>query len=190
MLTPLDIHDKEFKRSFRGYDEDEIDDFLDRVVNDYEKLFRENDDLKERLARASKDNEEYQKMERGLRDTLLLAQKTSEEIVGKAKDESKALMKTTTQKCDTMRQEAELYVKQQAEEVISQAREKALTYDQIIRDRVEYLRKLKDSMEGELSVIDESIASAMALKSEEGAGKKDGQEETNTKTDDEGTQES
>ena len=89
-----------------------------------------------------------------------------------------------------MRQEAELYVKQQAEEVISQAREKALTYDQIIRDRVEYLRKLKDSMEGELSVIDESIASALALKSEEGAGKKDGQEETNTKTDDEGTQES
>ena len=38
MLTPLDIHNKEFKRSFRGYDEDEIDDFLDQVVNDYEKL--------------------------------------------------------------------------------------------------------------------------------------------------------
>ena len=46
MLTPLDIHNKEFKRSFRGYNEDEIDDFLDQVVNDYEKLFRENDNLK------------------------------------------------------------------------------------------------------------------------------------------------
>ena len=35
LLTPLDIHNKEFKRSFRGYNEDEIDDFLDQVVNDY-----------------------------------------------------------------------------------------------------------------------------------------------------------
>ena len=47
MLTPIDIHNKEFKRSFRGYNEDEIDDFLDQVVNDYEKLFRDNERLKE-----------------------------------------------------------------------------------------------------------------------------------------------
>ena len=43
----MDIHNKEFKRSFRGYNEDEIDDFLDQVVNDYEKLYRENKQLKE-----------------------------------------------------------------------------------------------------------------------------------------------
>ena len=60
MLTPMDIHNKDFKRSFRGYNEEEIDDFLDKVVNDYEKLFRENDRLKEELARAKKDNEQYQ----------------------------------------------------------------------------------------------------------------------------------
>ena len=79
MLTPLDIHNKEFKRSFRGYDEDEIDDFLDQVVNDYEKLFRENEKLKEELARAQQDNAQYQKLEKNLKDTLLVAQKTAEE---------------------------------------------------------------------------------------------------------------
>ena len=42
----MDIHNKEFKRSFRGYNEDEIDEFLDQVVNDYERLYRENDQLK------------------------------------------------------------------------------------------------------------------------------------------------
>ena len=36
----MDIHNKEFKRSFRGYNEDEIDEFLDQVVNDYERLYR------------------------------------------------------------------------------------------------------------------------------------------------------
>ena len=29
-LTPLDIHNKEFARGFRGYDEDEVNDFLDQ----------------------------------------------------------------------------------------------------------------------------------------------------------------
>ena len=49
MLTPVDIHNQEFKRSFRGYDMEEIDDFLDQVVNDYEKLYRENDQLKKEV---------------------------------------------------------------------------------------------------------------------------------------------
>ena len=49
MLTPVDIHNKEFKRSFRGYNEEEIDDFLDQVTNDYEMLYRENNQLKKEL---------------------------------------------------------------------------------------------------------------------------------------------
>ena len=56
----MDIHNKEFKHSFRGYNEDEIDEFLDQVVNDYEKLFRENDKLKEEVARLQKDADSYQ----------------------------------------------------------------------------------------------------------------------------------
>ena len=55
----MDIHNKEFKRSFRGYNEDEIDEFLDQVVNDYEKLYRENDKLKEEVKRNKKDIEQY-----------------------------------------------------------------------------------------------------------------------------------
>jgi cell division initiation protein len=38
-LTPMDIHNKEFSRSFRGYKEDEVDQFLDNIVDDFEKLY-------------------------------------------------------------------------------------------------------------------------------------------------------
>ena len=44
-LTPLDIHNKEFSRSFRGYDEDQVNEFLDQIIKDYEALIRENKDL-------------------------------------------------------------------------------------------------------------------------------------------------
>ena len=184
MLTPLDIHDKEFKRSFRGYDEDEIDDFLDRVVNDYEKLFRENDDLREKLTRANKDNEEYQKMEHSLRETLLLAQKTADQLVETAQSKSNAIMETTTKECENMRRETDLYVKQQREEVVAKVRAKALAYDQIIRDRVEFLRKLKGSMEAELSVVEKSIAAApaaSALNDEENGDEMNGKQEESGK---------
>lgn len=41
-LTPLDIHNKEFSRRIRGYDEDEVNEFLDQVIKDYEIVIREN----------------------------------------------------------------------------------------------------------------------------------------------------
>ena len=47
MLTPLDIHNKEFGHSFRGYNEGEVDEFLDEIVKHYENLYRENAELKE-----------------------------------------------------------------------------------------------------------------------------------------------
>jgi DivIVA domain-containing protein len=50
MLTPLDIQNAVFHRSFRGYNENEVDEFLDRVVLEYEQLLRENLALKEQLA--------------------------------------------------------------------------------------------------------------------------------------------
>ena len=41
-ITPMDIHNKEFSRSFRGYNEDEVDQFLDEIVEEFERLYKEN----------------------------------------------------------------------------------------------------------------------------------------------------
>lgn len=46
VVTPFDIHRKEFRRVFRGYDEQEVDEFLDRLANTLEKLYRENEELR------------------------------------------------------------------------------------------------------------------------------------------------
>lgn len=48
-LTPLDIHNKEFNKGFRGYDEDEVNEFLDQVIKDYELVLREKKELEEQL---------------------------------------------------------------------------------------------------------------------------------------------
>ncbi len=157
MLTPMDIHNKDFKRSFRGYDEDEIDDFLDQVVNDYEKLFRENDRLKEDLERAKKDNEQYQQLEKNLKDTLLVAQKTAEEVTTNARRNTEEMRENTAKECQNMRREAEMHAKSQLDEAADKVRAIVAEYDRLVREKNQFLRKIKVAMESELAVLSETL---------------------------------
>lgn len=93
MLTPLDIHNQEFKRGFRGYNEDEVDEFLDRVVKDYEQIYRENIDLKENIDRLKTKVEHFQHLENTLHNTLVVAQETAEEVKLNAKKEAELIIK-------------------------------------------------------------------------------------------------
>jgi cell division initiation protein len=62
-LTPLDIHHKEFRNSLRGYSPEEVDDFLDEVADEFERLFKENIDLNEKLDVAGARVREYGALE-------------------------------------------------------------------------------------------------------------------------------
>ena len=44
-LSPLDIHNKEFSKGFRGYNEDEVNEFLDQIMKDLEILIKEKKEL-------------------------------------------------------------------------------------------------------------------------------------------------
>ena len=63
MLTPMDIHNKEFKRGFRGYSEEDVDAFMNNIASDYEKVYREYCELKERCDSLQDKLTQYEKME-------------------------------------------------------------------------------------------------------------------------------
>jgi len=92
-LTPLDIHHKEFNHALRGYNEAEVDEFLDQVADELERLFKENIDLSERIEALEEKVRTYQDMERTLHNTLLSAQKSADEITQKAQREADAVLK-------------------------------------------------------------------------------------------------
>lgn len=157
MLTPLDIHNKEFKRSFRGYNEDEIDDFLDQVVNDYEKLFRENDNLKEELSRMKKDNAQYQKLENNLKETLLIAQKTANEVTDTAKQHAENLRESTAKECQNMRRDAEISARQMVEAADHQVKSATVEYCRLVEAKSQSLYQIKAALESELAVLHDAI---------------------------------
>lgn len=81
MITPLDIENKKFaKQMVNGYSVDEVDDFLDDLTVEYEKLFKENSEYKTKVEKLEQDMEHYKNIETTLQSTLLVAQSTAEEV--------------------------------------------------------------------------------------------------------------
>ncbi len=93
MLTPMDIRNKEFKKAIRGYKDDEVDEFLDKVIADFERLYRENGELKDRISIDNERIESYTTMEKTLQNTLLIAQTTAEDIVANARKKAEIIIR-------------------------------------------------------------------------------------------------
>jgi cell division initiation protein len=92
-LTPLDIHHKEFRLALRGYNQEEVDQFLDEVADEFERLFKENIDLSEKLDAANEKVRSYAEIEKTLHNTMLAAQQSSEEIKAKAEKQADVLLR-------------------------------------------------------------------------------------------------
>lgn len=107
MLTPLDIQKKDFRRSFRGYSEGEVDSFLDRINQEYEKLFAENMDLKERIEELERNLARYRDIEEVLKNTMVMAQKNSEDLKQNAEKEVRLTLEKAAMDAQQIIQEAE-----------------------------------------------------------------------------------
>ncbi|GAA0788477.1 DivIVA domain-containing protein [Hathewaya limosa] len=87
-ITSMDIDSKEFKKVFRGYDIDEVNDFLNEIADDYEELYKENSTLKEKLSGYEEKVEHYRKIEETIQNTLVLAQGAAEQAKISAQKEA------------------------------------------------------------------------------------------------------
>lgn len=89
MITPLDIENKKFaKQMVNGYSVDEVDDFLDDLTLEYEKMFKENSEYKSKIEQLEQDMAQYKTIETTLQSTLVMAQTTAEEVKNVAKQQA------------------------------------------------------------------------------------------------------
>ncbi|MBR7163456.1 MAG: DivIVA domain-containing protein [Clostridia bacterium] len=98
MLTPVDIENKEFTKAFRGYDIYEVEEFMKDLITDYEKLYRDNAELKEKNAVLSETISSYKGMEETMQNAILVAQRTAEDIKQNAYERSETIIKEAERK--------------------------------------------------------------------------------------------
>ncbi len=113
MLTPLDIENKKFsKQMMNGYSVEEVDDFLDEIGVDYAKKHKEQVELSKKVEELTAELEKYKTLESTLQNTLIMAQSTAEEVKNVAKQQADQLIteaKATAQKeADMLEQQVAL----------------------------------------------------------------------------------
>ncbi|MDA8354389.1 MAG: DivIVA domain-containing protein [Firmicutes bacterium] len=69
-LTPRDIFNKDFKTSIRGYDTDEVNEFLDQVIRSYEDVLAENEQLKKELKKSKQNSMRHNRVD-GEQDRII-----------------------------------------------------------------------------------------------------------------------
>jgi cell division initiation protein len=95
-ITPLDIRKQPFRRTFRGFDPDAVNSFLEMVANEFETLLRQSSEFATRIKQLEEKCEGYAKIERTLNETLLTAQKITDESRVNAQKEAELIIKDAT----------------------------------------------------------------------------------------------
>ncbi len=101
-VSPLDLRQQRFRKSFRGFEQVEVTSFLAAVADDYEQALRETDRLRQDLARMEAVLNEHREAERNLRNTLMTAQKLAEDIKANAELEADRIIREAEGRSDLL----------------------------------------------------------------------------------------
>lgn len=146
-LTPLDIQNKEFRRALRGYNEQDVDEFLDEIVRDSEAQVRETASLRDQISRLEERLAQYTEIEDVLKRTLISAEEAAGEMRAAARKDADL----------TVREAKE----QARQEIDSARRECAAAREDLARTRQEYrnfLARVKGELKGQLEAIERLTA--------------------------------
>jgi len=106
VLSALDVINKNFKRSLRGYDPVEVDDFLDLVAESLHFYAEKYGEQERKINQLEKQLEDYRNLRGSLQEALLMAQQSADEKVEAAKKEAEAIVAEARAKAERILEEA------------------------------------------------------------------------------------
>ena len=145
MITPLDIENKTFsKQVVSGYNVDEVKQFMATLLTDYEKLYKENIEYKDKIEVLNQGIQHYKSSEDTLQNALIVAQGAAETVKKNAKAEAENILK-----------EAELTAIKSADEISKQTIEKKLQLDDAKKQFDVYKAKMEALLISQLELLKE-----------------------------------
>jgi cell division initiation protein len=92
-ITSIDIQRQKFQVKLKGFDQEEVHNFLMIVAEQLEDLTRQNEQYRQEIDRQKELLSDYEERDRILKNTLVTAQKTSESMTSNAKKEAELIIK-------------------------------------------------------------------------------------------------
>lgn len=100
MLAPHELKNKQFQKTFKGYSPQEVDEYLEFVLEKYTEAYRENNELERKLRIVVTNLDEIKDEEESIRSTLISAQKMAEKIIADANDRADIITGAIKDRCD------------------------------------------------------------------------------------------
>ena len=145
MITPADVENKVFKKvKIGGYDINDVEDFMEKLIVDYESVCKENTELKDKCENLQESVKYYKSLEAGIEQTLSNANQEADKIKERALQEAVEIRERKEQEYKNKMNDLDLEIKQ-----------KEFKLEETKKEIQIYKIKVKSMLEAQLKILDE-----------------------------------
>lgn len=182
MLTPVDIENKVFKKAkIGGYDIDDVEEFLEKIIEDYEELYKkaneeksdlrrtpkadfsagsdmlslENSELKEKITKLENKVAYYKSLEEGINTTITNAQEEAEGILSDARDEAQKIHEQALKEAEEIKSNAAITAKDSVKDIEKQVLKQELLLTEKKKQMQIYKVRVKSMLEAQIKILED-----------------------------------
>ena len=155
-ITSLEIKDKTFSTKFRGFNPEEVDEFLDIVVRDYETLVRSNHEKEQHIKNLEERLSYFDEIKDSLSQSVLIAQDTAERVKQAANERSQNIIKQAEQDAHRLLDEAKYKANEILRQATDNAKRVAVETEELKNKSRVFHQRLKSTIESQLAIVDSS----------------------------------
>ena len=145
MLTPADVENKVFKKAkIGGYDINDVEDFLEKLIVDYEAVFKEVTELKDKCENLQESVKYYKSLEQGI-----------EQSINNARDEADKIKARALEEAGEIRDRKEKEYKNRLAELDLEVKKKEYDLEEKKKEMQIYKIKVKSMLEAQIKILDE-----------------------------------
>ena len=146
MLTPIDIQNMEFSKSAFGYNKTEVEEFVASVASEFERLYKENIEFKDKINILNDALKNYKATEDAIKNTLMFAQNTAEDVKKSAKEKAELTIAEAKSHAENLVREADAKVFE-AERKLNEVKSQIANYKAQLEGIMDAQRKMLEGIE-------------------------------------------
>lgn len=154
-LTPSDIKNKNFKKKFRGFDEEEVTKFFEKLLKDYSSLYEENAKLREQLDDSEGKIKYYDDMKEALNQSILVAQEAADRLTRDAQKEADIISDNAESKARELLDNSTTKSNQILQDASEKARKITIQSNELQNQTVMIRQKLQNLLQEQLSIVND-----------------------------------
>ena len=165
-IRPIDVRRKEFRNGFRGYDANQVDDFLDAVADEFERTYMENSRLREEVSGLRERLQQFEELEGSIRAALIHAEQAANDLRRSANWEADDLRKSATREADLTIRDAKARAHQMLAESSARVERIRESYDALQEAKRTFASDFRQLLKTYTEVMDSmEISSAREIES-------------------------